>query len=203
MDYKLCLTPGLLDNDFIRGKVPITKEEVRAVSISKLRLEKDSVLFDIGSGTGSVSVEAGRLSEEIIVFAFDCDEEAVSLTEKNAAKFNCKNIRTFHALAPDGFEKLPAPTHAFIGGARGKLKEILYSLYKKNPSMRIVINAVSLETVCEAQALLRELPSRNLDIVQVAVNKAELIGNHTMLKANNPVFIFSFDFEPVPVKQQD
>lgn len=196
MNYALRLTPGIPDDDFIRGKVPMTKEEVRTVSISKLRLEKDSVLFDIGCGTGSVSVESGRLSEEISVFAFDCNEEAVSLVKKNAAKFNCSNIKVIHAIAPDGFTELPAPTHAFIGGSSGALKDILHSLYKKNPSMRIVINAVSLETICQAQKLVKEIPVRNLEIVQLGVSKAEMIGKHTMLKAGNPVIIFSFDFEP-------
>lgn len=195
MNYALCLTSGIPDGDFIRGKVPMTKEEVRTVSISKLRLEKKSVLFDIGCGTGSVSVESGRLSKEISVFAFDCNEEAVSLAKKNAAKFNCSNIKVIHALAPDGFAELPVPTHAFIGGSDGALKDILHSLYKKNPSMRIVINAVSLETICQAQELVKEIPVRNLEIVQLGVSKAEMIGKHTMLKAGNPVIIFSFDFE--------
>lgn len=196
MNYALRLTPGIPDGDFIRGKVPMTKEEIRTVSISKLRLEKGSVLFDIGCGTGSISVESGRLSKDISVFAFDCNEEAVSLTKKNAAKFNCSNIKVIHALVPDEFAGLPAPTHAFIGGSGGALKDILRSLYKKNPSMRVVINAVSLETICQAHEMVKEIPVRNLEIVQLGVNKMEMIGKHTMLKAGNSVIIFSFDFEP-------
>jgi len=121
------IAPGIPDAEFIRGNVPMTKEEVRAASISKLRLEKDSVVYDIGSGTGSVSVEIARLSKGIKVFAVDSNPEAAELTKKNLEKFALKNAEVVQGEAPFALESLPFPTRAFIGGSDGKIMEILDS----------------------------------------------------------------------------
>lgn len=186
--------PGIRDCDFLREEIPMTKEEVREVSVCKLHLCKDSVFYDIGSGTGSVSVEVARLGNGIKVYAMESNSQAAELTRKNAEKFNCENICVIETLAPDGMEELPAATHAFIGGTRGRLESILDLLYKKNPRMRIVMNAVTLDSVCEMKQLLKNYKIENLDITQICVNKVRKAGNYDMLAANNPVFIFSFDF---------
>lgn len=191
----MSITPGIKDDLFIRKEVPMTKEEVRVISLCKLQLEKDSVLYDVGSGTGSVSVEAARLSEGIKVFAIESNPEAAELTAMNAEKFGVKNIQVANVMAPEGFEKLPVPTHAFIGGTRGHLKEILSALYKKNSSMRIVLNAVSMESVTETFNLLKEFKVLNVETVQVQINKTKPLGGYNMLSSGNPVFVFSFDFQ--------
>lgn len=189
-----CITPFISDQDFIRTDIPMTKQEVRELSICRLHLAADSVMYDIGCGTGSVSVEAGRLSKKIRVFALDSNPAAVKLTEENVRKFGLENISVIEKCAPSGLEDLPPADSAFIGGSRGHLKEILQSLYKKNPSMRVVINAISLEALSQIQTSLKDFPVSNFELVQLSVTKAEKAGDYHLLKAQNPVFIFSFDF---------
>ena len=189
-----CMTPFLSDQDFIRSDIPMTKQEVREVSVCRLHLFENSVLYDIGCGTGSVSVEAARLSKNIRVYSLDSNPAAVELTKKNAEKFGLKNISVKEGLAPLGLEGLPPADSAFIGGTKGQLKEILQALYKKNPSMRLVINALSLESLCHIQTVLKDFPHENFEAVQLSVSKAEKAGGYHLLKAQNPVFIFSFDF---------
>ena len=188
------LTPGYSDDMFIRGQVPMTKEEVRSVSICKLHLTEDAVVYDIGSGTGSVSVEIAALSPRVQVYAMEVNGEAVSLLEENCKQFDLHNVRCIRTKAPDGLEDLPVATHAFIGGSKGNLREILWTLYRKNNHMRIVVNAVSMETICQMQELLKELPVEQEEILQLSVTKTKQLGSYHMLQAANPVYIYAFTF---------
>ncbi len=188
------LTPGYPDDVFIRGQVPMTKEEVRSVSICKLHLTEDAVVYDIGSGTGSVSVEIAALSPRVQVYAMEVNGEAVSLLEENCKQFGLHNVRCIRTKAPDGLEDLPVATHAFIGGSKGNLREILWTLYRKNNHMRIVVNAVSMETICQMQELLKELPVEQEEILQLSVTKTKQLGSYHMLQAANPVYIYAFTF---------
>lgn len=189
------VTHGISDPEFIRDKVPMTKEEVREVSICKLKLQKDSVVYDIGSGTGSIAVEIAGLSDEIQVFAIEQKEEAVSLIKQNKEKFKRHNLEVIKAKAPEGLEKLPTPTHAFIGGSSGNMKAILSALYDLNPRMRIVINAISMETICEIKEVLEYFSIKNEEVVQMQVNRAKKAGNYHLMQAENPVLICAFDFD--------
>ncbi len=182
------------DSEFIRGKVPMTKEEVRAVSIGKLRLCRNSVLWDIGSGTGSVSVEAAMQDSSIKVYSIECNEEALSLTKSNVEKFGIKNATPVSAMAPDGLDGLPVATHAFIGGSRGNMEAILEKLFQVNPGMRVVINAVCLETVCSIQSALKKIGVEDYDVVQLNVSRANKVAGIHMMNSCNPVYVFSFDF---------
>lgn len=188
------LTHGRKDGEFIRDKVPMTKEEVREVSICKLKLYEGAVVYDIGSGTGSVAAEIAGLSDEIKVFAVEYKEEAVSLIAQNKEKFGLDNIEIVSGKAPDGLEELPVPTHAFIGGSSGRMKEILSALYQKNSQMRVVINAISMETICEIKEVLSAFPIQNEDVVQIQASRAKCVGTYHLMQAENPVWICSFDF---------
>lgn len=188
------LTHGKADADFIRDKIPMTKEEVREVSICKLKLHKDAIVYDIGSGTGSIAVEIAGLSDDIRVYAIERKDEAARLIERNKEKFLLKNITVVTAEAPVGFAKLPVPTHAFIGGSGGRLKEILSALYQINPGMRVVINAVSMETICEIKEILSQYPVKNEEMVQMQVSRVGRAGEHHLMLAENPVWICAFDF---------
>ncbi len=188
------LTHGKTDAEFIRDKVPMTKEEVREVSICKLKLHEGAIVYDIGSGTGSIAVEIAGLSDTIRVFAVEKKDEAVSLIELNKEKFELENIETVLAKAPEGLRGLPAATHAFIGGSGGKIKEILSTLYRLNPQMRIVINAISMETICEIKEVLSMFPIQNEEIVQMQVSRAKNAGVYHLMQAENPVWICAFDF---------
>ncbi|MCD8241271.1 MAG: precorrin-6A reductase, partial [Lachnospiraceae bacterium] len=146
------------DEEFLRGKAPMTKSEIRSLSVAKLRLPKDAVVYDVGAGTGSVTIELALAACDGSVYAIERNEEACSLIEENRRRFGTPNIRVVHGLAPEALEELPAPTHVFIGGSAGNLKEILACILRKNPSVRLVINTVTLETIGEVTDCLRALP---------------------------------------------
>lgn len=188
------LTHGIADGEFIRDKVPMTKEEVREVSICKLRLCQGAVVYDIGSGTGSISVEIAGLSPDIQVYAIEQKKDAVSLIQQNMEKFELENVTVIEAKAPGGLQNLPKATHAFVGGSGGYLKEILQALYEINPNMRVVINAISMETICELKEIQTLYPIENEEIVQMQVNRAKEAGKYHLMQAENPVWICSFDF---------
>lgn len=188
------LTHGIADGEFIRDKVPMTKEEVREVSICKLKLCQDAVVYDIGSGTGSIAMEIAGLSPDIQVYAIEQKKEAVSLIWQNKEKFQLDNVTVIEAKAPEGLQDLPVATHAFIGGSGGNLKEILQALYEMNPHMRVVINAISMETICEIKEILTLCPIENEEIVQLQVNRAKKAGRYHLMQAENPVWICAFDF---------
>lgn len=186
---------GIKDEEFVRGKVPMTKEEVRVLSISKLRPEKNAIIYDIGAGTGSVSIEMALLDSSISVYAIERNEEAISLMEANKEKFGCENMHIIHACAPDGLDSLPSPTHVFIGGSQGRLEEILDCLYKKNANCKVVMNAVTMESIAQAHQILSTLPICEPDLVQVQVSRVKEVGRYHMMQANNPVYIVSFRFK--------
>ena len=188
------VTPHIRDTAFIREKVPMTKEEIRHISICKLHLKSDSVLFDIGSGTGSIAIEAASLSDNIEVYAIEQKPNAVQLITQNIEKFELNNIHVINVKAPDGIDALPTPTHAFIGGSGGNLKEIIEYLRAKNPHIRIVINAISIETICEIKEILSNYAIKNADIIQMQISRSNQIGNYHLMQAENPIWICSFEF---------
>lgn len=200
------VTHGYPDHCFIRdnteGKcVPMTKEEVREIAICKLHLTENSVVYDIGSGSGSVAVEIAKRSGKIRVFAVECKENAASLTQNNCEKFHTGNVSVVSGMAPEALTELPLPTHAFIGGSSGNLKEILNTLYRKNNSMRIVITAVTLETKGEITDILADLPVQDEEIIEVQVARAKKAGRYHLMQAENPILICSFFFAPQKERQ--
>lgn len=189
------LTHGIRDDAFLRERVPMTKEEVRSVSICKLHLHEGAVAYDIGSGSGSIAVEMADLSDKIQVYAIEKKREAVSLIHRNIEKFSLHNITVLESEAPEGLAELPAATHAFIGGSGGKLREIISTLYQKNPAMRIVLNAITLETACEVKDILSAYPVKDAEFVQMQVNRVMQRGRYHMPKAENPIWIAAFTFD--------
>lgn len=190
-DASMVVTHGIEDEAFLRDKVPMTKSEVRSISLSKLRLKEDSVIYDVGAGTGSVSVEMALQSYNGFVYAIEKKKEAVNLIGENRKKFAVPNLKVIEGLAPEALEDLPAPTHAFIGGSSGNLKQIMELILDKNPAARIVINAIALETVAEALHCLKELPVKETDIAAVSVGKSKEVGHYHMMMGQNPVYIIS------------
>ena len=177
------------DEEFIRGDAPMTKSEIRALSVAKLKLGKDSIIYDIGAGTGSVSVEMALCAVEGKVFAIEKEDAAADLIEANRKKFLADNITVVRGLAPDAMTDLPCPTHAFIGGSSGNLKEIITCLLGKNPNIRIVINSVTLETVGETMNVIKELNLIEEDTVCVNVSWARRLGKYHLMTAQNPIYI--------------
>lgn len=190
-------THGLPDALFTRGKAPMTKTEVRTVSLAKLALKEDSVCYDIGAGTGSVSVEMAIRAHQGIVYAIEKKEDALALLEENKKKFALDHMHIVAGTAPQAMEELQPPTHAFIGGSSGNLKEIVQLLLTKNPKVRIVVNCITLETVGETLSCIKELQSVDADakweteVVQLGVARSKEIGRYHMMMGENPIYIIT------------
>lgn len=186
------ITSSIDDEDFIRGKVPMTKAEVREVSISKLKLTKDAICYDVGAGTGSIGIEIACKSPDIKVYAIEKNVEAVELIEQNKKKFRVDNLSVVEGLAPQALESLPAPTHVFLGGTTGNLESIVYTIWEKNPKVRIVLNAIALETVAQAIAFEKKHPEIQSEVVQLQVSKARTLGGYHMMTGQNPIYIITW-----------
>jgi len=177
------------DEEFTRGDAPMTKSEVRALSVAKLKLSDDSVVYDIGAGTGSVSIEMALCAVNGTVYAIEKEDAAADLIEVNKLKFKTPNLQVIRGLAPEAMRDLPAPTHAFIGGSSGNLKDIISCLLKKNPQIRIVINSVTVETLEETTQVIRDFNLVEEDFTCINVSRARKLGRYHLMTAQNPVYI--------------
>ncbi|WP_027215196.1 precorrin-6A reductase [Butyrivibrio fibrisolvens] len=182
---------GIRDLDIIRGKTPMTKEEIRALSIRKLSLSDDAIVYDIGAGTGSISLEAALLSPDIKVFSIEKDDDAIVLLKQNKEKFHACNMEIIQGTAPDILDDLPVPTHVFIGGSSGNMKEILRYVFDINKDARVVINTVTAESFAEVMDALKDYPDIQPDIIQVNVTRFKKAGRYHIADALNPVYIIT------------
>lgn len=189
------VTHGLPDELFRRGRTPMTKQEVRTVILSKLQLKLTDIAFDIGAGTGSVAVEMALRLTDGEVYALEKDAEAVRLLEENKQLFSAYNLHIRQTVAPDGLAELPVPDKVFIGGSGGNLQAILKAVYARNPLARVVISAITLETLSATVTYYQDRPDLNVEIISVAVARAQKLGNYNLLKGQNPVFIITAESE--------
>ena len=176
--------------------VPMTKEEIRMLALCKLHLTEQAVVYDIGGGSGSVSIEAARLCIEGRVYSVEQRADALDLLRRNKERFCCENLEIVAGSAPESLTLLPAPTHVFIGGSDGKLMEILQTVMQKNKNVRIVITCVTLETLAEVQKALTQIgkdwrEKDRIEIIQVAVTKARAAGRYHLFRAQDPVFMIT------------
>ena len=191
------VTPGLPDEAFQRGGgaegvVPMTKSEVRAVCLSKLRLTEDAVCWDVGAGTGSVSVEMARLARRGRVYAIERRADACALLEENRARFQAGNLEIVPGTAPEACRALEDPTHVFLGGSSGNLREILSLVWEKNPAARVVAAAVTLESVAELNACRDAFPFTETEAVCLTVARDRKAGRYHLMSAQNPIYLFTF-----------
>ncbi|WP_432620283.1 precorrin-6y C5,15-methyltransferase (decarboxylating) subunit CbiE [Butyricicoccus sp.] len=179
---------ALRDDDFVRGEVPMTKQEVRWLASSLLSVKPDEVVYDIGAGTGSVTMELARHATRGMVYAVECKSEAIDLLHRNRVHTGCYNTQIVQAMAPDGLEQLPTPDCAFIGGSRGNMAEIVRALKQKNPKIRVLITAIALESLHEAIEAL-EHNGFAVEISCVNVSRAKKVARYHMMTAQNPVYL--------------
>lgn len=186
--------PSLPDNAFERGAAPMTKEEVRALAVSKLRIADDHVIWDVGAGTGSVSVELALAAPRGLVYAIEKKQEALELLTQNREAQKAFNMSIVEGEAPLALESLPAPDRVFIGGSSGSIAGIIDAAVSANPNVRICATAVTLETLSDLLACLRNRDVHDADIVQVSVARAATAGSYHLMRAENPVYIVTVDF---------
>jgi len=185
-------TAGIPDENFSKDNSPITKEEIRVLALSKLRLKEDSNILDIGAGTGSVSIEAALISNKGVVYSIEMEKERISTIEKNVNYFGIKNIIIIQDVAPDGLSTVPSVDRALIGGSGGKLNEIFDWLRLNLKSEgRLVILAITLETLSQSLELIRHGDYKDIEICHVLVSKGKNIGKLTMMEGRNPIYIIS------------
>lgn len=178
----------LRDSDFVRGDVPMTKQEVRWLACDLLSVRPTDMVYDIGAGTGSVTMDLARRACRGRVFAVESNEEALELIETNRIQTGSYHVTAVHAEAPQGLENLPAPDCAFIGGSRGNIEQIVEALLEKNPQVRIVITAIALESVGAAMDALTG-HGFHTEISCVNVSRAREVGSYHMMMAHNPVYL--------------
>lgn len=181
---------AICDLEFDRDNIPMTKAEVRCNVISLLKIARDAVCWDIGCGTGSVSVEMAFRCPDGSVFAFDQKDTAVCLTAQNAHKFSCDNVTAIAGVCPEILREYPLPDAVFIGGTGGNMKEIFDYISKLNRKIRVVLNAISLETLTQALDYFKQF-CYNYDAVQISVARTKKVGSYSMLDAQNPVWLIS------------
>lgn len=182
-------TGGIPDGLFERGRVPMTKQEVRSVALAKLRIAATDTVYDIGAGTGSVAVECGLAARAGRVFAIEHAPEAAELCQRNVDAFGLANVQVVAGEAPVALADLPAPDAVFIGGSAGRLEGILDSLRAKRSSCRICLTVVSLETLAAATSAFAASDIEDVAVCQVSVARAEAVGAHHLMRAQNPIFI--------------
>lgn len=182
---------GIPDELFIRGDVPMTKQEVRAVALAKLRLTATDTVWDVGAGTGSVSIEAALIARAGSVWAVEHNATGVRLIRENADAFGCGNVHAVPGVAPEALAKLPVPDAVFVGGSAGELPSIVEAALEKNSQVRLCVPCVTVETLTEACALLSGSRFKGFEACQVSAARAEAVGSHHLMKAQNPVFLVS------------
>ena len=185
-------TPGLPDDAFQRGEaVPMTKREVRCCALSHLALTAEAVCWDVGAGTGSVSIEMALLARKGRVYAIEKSENALALLAENRRSFHVSNLEIVPGRAPEACRELPAPTHVFIGGSTGSLREIVALVLEQNPNARLVLTAVTLESVAEMDRLIKEFHFTDTDVTCLNVSCARELGPYHLMTAQNPVYLFT------------
>lgn len=181
---------GIPDEEFIRGKVPMTKEEIRILTLAKARIGRGDLVADIGAGTGSISCEAALQATDGKVFAIERKPEGIELIKANAEKFGIENLHIIQAEAPEGMEQLPQLDGAIIGGSGSHLEPILDQLDELlKPEGRIILNCITVQTLMQCLNYVRSKENYTYETIQVQVNHWEQVGPYDMAKAANPIFI--------------
>ena len=178
------------NDEFIRGKVPITKEEVRAISLNKLNLKDAKTFIDVGAGTGSISIEAALTYDDLNVVAIESNDVAIDLINQNVEKFNLSNVEVMKAYAPIDLDI--KADGIFLGGTGNNLEEIIkWSKDLLVPGGRLVANFILIDNFYDTLDLLKKYNFVNLDVSQLSINKLEKLGGRDYFKPHNPIYIIS------------
>lgn len=178
----------LADDDYHRGKAPMTKWAVRNLSVDALEIAPKDVVWDVGAGSGGVTCAMALKACESLVYAVEMKEDALEVLRENRTRLGTYNVKVVEGRAPDALKELPAPDKVFIGGSTGSLKDILCQIFEKNPKARIVANAITLETIGEILNSCKELNIKT-EIISATIAKSKKLGNYNMMMGENPIYI--------------
>lgn len=179
----------IYDKEFTQLELPMTKQEIRAVSIAKLMLKPNSVLIDVGAGTGTIGIEAATYLSQGKVYAIEKEEKGLQTIQKNAEKFGLDNFELIHGKASEAIPKI-SYDRMFIGGSTGNLESIIehFMEYGKEEAI-LLINCITLETQAKAMETLKKKGFSEIEVVQIQVSRGKKIGPYTMMYGENPIFI--------------
>jgi len=179
------------DEDFIRGKVPMTKQEIRAISIAKLELKEDDTLIDVGAGSGSVGIEATTYLTRGKVYGIEVNSDGIEVINKNLKKFNVENYEVIEGMAPTDIPKITVDK-MFVGGSKGNIGVILeWFLENSSPNGKVVINTITLESLGDTMKELERLKFVEIEVVNINVARNKKIGRYNMMMGENPIYIIS------------
>lgn len=183
---------GIEDEAFIRGNVPMTKREIRILTLAQAKIMPDDIVTDIGAGTGSLSIEAALSAPKGKVYAIERKEEGVRLIRENAAKFDVHNLEIISGHAPASLTALPLCDVIFIGGSGQKLIEILDTADRHlKPNGRLIVNTVTIETLYTTINYIKRKKTYTYEAFQVQVDRFCKTGSYHMLQAQNPITIIT------------
>lgn len=182
---------GIDDSEFIRGKVPMTKLEVRILTLTKARIAPSDIVYDIGAGTGSISIEAARIAHEGKVFAIERNPAGISLIKENMKKFQVENIEVVSGEAPGALAGLPNCDAVIIGGSGRNLDDILDIVHERlKVGGRVILNCITIQTISSCLEYLRAHKDEfDYEAIQVQVNRLKAVGPYDMADAVNPIYI--------------
>lgn len=190
----------IYDKEFIQGELPMTKQEVRAVTIAKLQLKSDSILIDVGAGTGTIGIEAATYLTEGKVIGIEKEEKGLGTIVENIKRFNLDNYLLVHGRAPENIPDIKFD-RMFIGGSTGSMKNILeYFIKNSTENARLVVNTITLESLNDTMNLLKEYGFKDIEVINMMVSRGKKVGPYTMMYGENPIYIITVEKEKRDVK---
>lgn len=181
----------IYDKEFVQKELPMTKQEVRAVTIAKLQLKPDSTLVDVGAGTGTIGIEAATYMPNGQVIGIEKEEKGLNTIKENVEKIGVKNYKLIHGKAP---EDIPAVNYdrMFIGGSTGSMEKIVsHFMENSKADSRLVINTITLESLNESMEILKKFNFEDIEIVNLMVSRGKKIGKYTLMYGENPIYIIT------------
>lgn len=183
----------IYDKEFIQRELPMTKQEVRAVTIAKLQLKPNSVLIDVGAGTGTIGIEAATYLVDGKVIGIEKEEKGLDTIRENVKKFNLNNYELIHGRAPEDIPNI-SYDRMFIGGSTGSMRNIIEHFIKYSTSdARLVINTITLESLNETMTLLKEFGFKDVEVVNMMISRGKKVGPYTMMYGENPIYIITVE----------
>lgn len=181
-------TPGIPDSAFLRGDVPLSKQPIRAAALAQMGVQPEDIIWDVGAGTGGISVELALAANEGTVYSIERNPDACQLIARNREKFCAWNLELVEGEAPDALEALPVPDKVFIGGSGGEFRAILETVLEKNPEALVCADAIAMETLTEAWNSMKDL-GLEPSVLQIAAASTRAAGKLHLLLSNNPAFL--------------